>query len=349
MASTNNAPTFIIIKLSIILVVSILLSLAVGAYSLSLTEIIAVLADLFHFGDRTVDPSSSFLLLNIRLPRILLALIVGAGLAISGAAVQVVFRNPLAEPGLIGVSSGAMLAAVCFIVLKSHLPFDIGVWGDALGLSAAAFLGGLGATMLVYQLSTQDGRTHIGTMLLAGIAIAALAGGLTGILIFYADDAQLRDITFWNFGSVSGANWTLVGSLGAVIFIGSYQIMTYAKQLEIMQLGSDEASYLGVNVEKTKRVIVLWVVLMVGTCVAFTGLINFIGLVVPHLVRIYYKNTSFVHTVIYTGFIGAMLLGCADMIARTIVAPAELPIGILTSLMGAPFFLWLLINNKNKY
>jgi iron complex transport system permease protein len=240
-----------------------------------------------------------------------------------------------------------MFFAAGFIVMKDYLPFDLGLWGHYIGMSAAAFTGGLLATVLVYRLSSKGGRTAVSIMLLAGVAITALGGGLTGVLIFYATEAQLRDITFWSFGSLSGANWGIVSLLALVIIIAIIGIAKAAKQLEIMQLGDQEASYLGVEVEQVKRRVVVLVVLMVGVCVAFTGLIGFVGLMVPHLVRIYFKEASFAKNVVYTGLLGAILLALADMVARTIVAPAELPIGILTALLGAPFFLWLLVKQKS--
>jgi iron complex transport system permease protein len=344
MAPTKDSVS-IVVQLSLLLLGTVFLSLCVGAYSISFQEIIAILGSFLRA--KEVDESSLFLIGQIRLPRIFLGLLVGAALAISGASIQIVFRNPLAEPGLIGVSSGAMFFAAGFIVLKDYLPFNLGLWGHYLGMSAAAFIGGLLATILVYRLSSKGGRTAVSIMLLAGVAITALGGGLTGVLIFYATEAQLRDITFWSFGSLSGASWGIVGLLTTVITIAIIGITKTAKQLEIMQLGDEEASYLGVEVEQVKRQVVVLVVLMVGVCVAFTGLIGFVGLMVPHLVRIYFKDASFVNNVVYTGLLGAILLSLADTVARTIVAPAELPIGILTALLGAPFFLWLLVKQKS--
>lgn len=343
----TKASIYIVVQLSLLLLCTVFLSLCVGAYSISLQEITSILGR--YLMAKEVEESSLFLIVQIRLPRIVLGLLVGAALAISGASIQIVFRNPLAEPGLIGVSSGAMFFAAGFIVLKNYLPFDLGLWGDYIGMSGAAFTGGLLATVLVYRLSSKGGRTTVSIMLLAGVAITALGGGLTGILIFYATEAQLRDITFWSFGSLSGANWGIVSLLAIIITIAVIGITKSAKQLEIMQLGDQEASYLGVEVEQVKRRVVILVVLMVGVCVAFTGLIGFVGLMVPHLVRIYFKEASFAKNVVYTGLLGAILLSLADMIARTIVAPAELPIGILTALLGAPFFLWLLVKQKSIY
>ncbi|MBL4651076.1 MAG: iron ABC transporter permease [Aureispira sp.] len=344
MAPTKDS-VFIVVQLSLLLLGTVFLSLCVGAYSISFQEIISILGSYLRAKD--VDENSLFLIGQIRLPRIVLGLLVGAALAVSGASIQIVFRNPLAEPGLIGVSSGAMFFAAGFIVLKNYLPFNLGLWGHYIGMSAAAFVGGLLATILVYRLSSKGGRTAVSIMLLAGVAITALGGGLTGVLIFYATEAQLRDITFWSFGSLSGANWGIVSLLAIVITGAIIGITKAAKQLEIMQLGDEEASYLGVEVEQVKQRVVVLVVLMVGVCVAFTGLIGFVGLMVPHLVRIYFKEASFANNVVYTGLLGAILLSLADTVARTIVAPAELPIGILTALLGAPFFLWLLVKQKS--
>ena len=344
MAPTKDS-VFIVVQLSLLLLGTVFLSLCVGAYSISFQEIISILGSCLRAKD--VDENSLFLIGQIRLPRIVLGLLVGAALAVSGASIQIVFRNPLAEPGLIGVSSGAMFFAAGFIVLKNYLPFNLGLWGHYIGMSAAAFVGGLLATILVYRLSSKGGRTAVSIMLLAGVAITALGGGLTGVLIFYATEAQLRDITFWSFGSLSGANWGIVSLLAIVITGAIIGITKAAKQLEIMQLGDEEASYLGVEVEQVKQRVVVLVVLMVGVCVAFTGLIGFVGLMVPHLVRIYFKEASFANNVVYTGLLGAILLSLADTVARTIVAPAELPIGILTALLGAPFFLWLLVKQKS--
>ncbi|MGH1334584.1 MAG: FecCD family ABC transporter permease [Aureispira sp.] len=336
---------WIIAMLIGIALLSVLLSTVVGAYALSWEELIRLF---FAWTGYTTVPeeSSIYLLWQIRLPRIVLGLVVGAGLALTGATVQVIFRNPLAEPSLIGISSGAMLAAVSFIVLQNQLLNQLGAVGYSLGLAAAAFLGALLATGLVYRLSTRNGRTQVGVMLLAGIAITALAASLTGLLIFYADEAALRDITFWNLGSLSGARWPIVGMISGVVILAFWQITKQAQQLEILQLGEQEARYLGVEVQAIKRQLIVWIVLVVGTCVAFTGLIGFVGLVVPHLTRLLLPKSSFRVLLIATALLGAALITNADMIARTIVRPAELPIGILTALLGAPFFLFLLIKNN---
>ncbi len=334
--------------LGLLIACCFLISISVGAYSLSLNEIIDVFTAIFN-PQKSASQIHHYLLIHIRLPRVLFALTIGAGLAIAGAAIQAIFRNPLADPGLIGVSSGAMFFAVCFIVFsQSYFPFISSIYTQ-LALALSAFTGGLITTYIVYKLAFRSGNMQISTMLLAGIAIAALFGGLTGLIIFYADERQLRDITFWSMGSLSGAAWGKLALISSVIIFGSYQLMHHARQIEIMQLGDAEAKYLGVDTEYIKKLVIVLVSLIVGTCVAFSGMIGFIGLIVPHLSRIFFKNSQFSHNIVYTFLLGALILTVADTAARTIIAPAELPIGILTSILGAPFFLWLLINTRNKF
>jgi iron complex transport system permease protein len=260
---------------------------------------------------------------------------------------QGLFRNPLADPSLIGVSSGAALAAVVTIVLG---PVLMGGWADALGpflLPAAAFAGGVGATVLVYRLGTRNGQTSVATMLLAGIAINALAGAGTGLMTFIADDDQLRDLTFWTLGSLGGATWTQLAVVGPCLLGGMVAAPLLARPLNALLLGEGEAFHLGIDTERTKKQVVTLAALVVGAAVAVSGVIGFIGLVVPHLLRLAVGPD---HRVLIPGSAllgGALLLG-ADVLARTIVAPAELPIGIVTALVGAPFFLWLLLRDRNR-
>lgn len=334
--------------LILILLSSSLLAACIGAYQLTWSELGAALVSGFDWlaeeGSQT-----TFLLWSIRLPRVFLGLGIGAGLAISGAVLQLIFRNPLADPGLIGVSSGAMLGAATFIVLKTYLPFQLTPWQEHLALPLAAFWGGLGATWVVYQLATRTGQTSISLLLLAGIALTALAGGLTGLLLFYASESELRAITFWNLGALSGATWGMVATVFSVVGVGMVLLFRQAKSLEIMQLGEQEASYLGVEVQQLKQRVLVLTVLVVGTCVAFSGMIGFVGLMVPHLVRLTFGQLSLKELLLYAALVGAILLTWADTLARVIVAPTELPIGILTALMGAPFFLWLLRNQLKNW
>ena len=277
----------------------------------------------------------------IRAPRVLLAAMLGAGLALAGAVMQGLFRNPLADPGLIGVSAGAALAAVGAIVLgPSIFGGRAGVFGLWL-LPVAAFVGGLGATVLVRLLASHGGVTGVATLLLAGVAINALCGALTGLLIFMADDRQVRDITFWTLGSLAGARWVQLPVAAALVLLPALAMLPLARALNALTLGEREAFHLGLRVEPAKRIAVALAAVAVSAGVALAGLIGFVGLVVPHLVRLLVGAD---HRLVLPGaaLLGAGLLVLADLAARSLAAPAELPVGVVTALLGAPFFLWLL-------
>jgi iron complex transport system permease protein len=277
----------------------------------------------------------------IRAPRVLMAALVGAGLGAAGAAMQGLFRNPLADPGLIGVSGGAALAAVAAIVLG---PGIFGIAAGALGLwllPAAGFLGGLLATFLMVRLGTMQGVAGVATLLLAGVAVNALAGALTGLLIFMADDRQVRDITFWTLGSLAGSRWPQLPVVAVLIGLPTIALCALARPLNALLLGEAEAFHLGIRVETVKRLALTLAAIAVAAGVAFTGLIGFVGLVVPHLVRLGFGAD---HRLVLPGsaLLGGTLLVLADLLARSLAAPAELPVGVVTALLGAPFFLWLL-------
>jgi iron complex transport system permease protein len=323
-------------------------SLTLGAVAIAPGQVLAILAEQVGVSlPWAYETRQELVLTAIRLPRVLLAVGVGGGLAVSGAVMQGLFRNPLADPSLIGVSSGAALAAVITIVLGSTV---FSAWSDWLGaflLPAAAFMGGVLATVIVYRLATREGRTSVATMLLAGIAINALAGAGTGLMIFIADDDQLRDLTFWTLGSLGGATWTRLAVVGPVLLGGMLATPLLARPLNALLLGEGEALHLGINTEQVKKLVITLAALVVGAAVAVSGIIGFIGLVVPHLLRLAVGPD---HRVLVPGSAllgGALLLG-ADLLARTIVAPAELPIGIVTALLGAPFFLWLLLRDRKR-
>jgi iron complex transport system permease protein len=277
----------------------------------------------------------------VRAPRVLLAALVGGGLGAAGAAMQGLFRNPLADPALIGVSAGAALAAVAAIVLGGTA---FGAAAGLLGLwllPLAAFLGGLGATVLMARLGTVGGVAAVATLLLAGVAVNALAGALTGMLIFMADDRQVRDITFWTLGSLAGARWAQLPVVALLVGAPTLALCALARPLNALLLGEAEAFHLGTRVEAVKRLAVVLAAVAVAAGVAFTGLIGFVGLVVPHLIRLGFGAD---HRLVLPGsaLLGAALLVLADLAARSLAAPAELPVGVVTALLGAPFFLWLL-------
>lgn len=334
-------------RLSLLLLVSLvcavaLLSIAIGPVNIPLTDVLRALAGLAGLPAGEAPPQHEAVILSIRLPRTLLGLLVGAGLAVAGAAMQGLFRNPLADPGLIGVSAGAALAAVSVIVLGGT---GLAVVTDALGpfsLPIAAFAGGLATTLLVYRLASSDGRTSVTTLLLAGIAINALCGAGTGLLTYLADDQQLRTLTFWSMGSLGGATWPAVGTAALFIAVPLLALPLLARTLNALLLGEAEAGHLGIAVQQMQRIIVALAALAVGAAVAVSGIIGFVGLVVPHLLRLALGPD---HGFLLPGsaLLGGALLLLADLLARTLVTPAELPIGILTALLGGPFFLALLL------
>jgi len=291
---------------------------------------------------------SQLVVMNIRLPRLLLGATIGAALAISGALMQGLFRNPLADPGLVGVSGGAGLAAAAAIVLGDRLPIGwIGVSSFSV-LPAASFLGALASTSTLYGLATRDGRTSIATMLLAGVAIAALAGSFTGILAYASDDRQLRDLTFWSMGSLGGATWIKVELLAPIAALMLAATPFLSRGLNALALGEAEAFHLGVCVQRLKIAIVFLVAGAVGASVAAAGVISFVGIVAPHTLRIVVGPD---HRALLplSAAAGAILLASADVFARTLVAPSEMPIGILTAAIGAPFFLWLLLHKDGYF
>lgn len=288
----------------------------------------------------------AIILFDIRLPRLALGILVGAALAVSGAVMQGLFRNPLADPGLVGVGAGAGLGAIGAIVLGTMLPLALrGALGYYL-VPVAAFLGGWLTTILLYRMSTHRGRTSVAVMLLGGIAIAALAGALSGILIYMANDAELRDLTFWGLGSLAGATWDKVALGGALIVLALGATPFLARALNGLALGEGPAAHLGVPVQKMKNAAILTVAAATGAAVAVSGGIGFIGIVVPHLLRLMI-GPDHRWLLPNAALLGASLLILADMIARSVVAPAELPIGIVTATLGGPFFLWILMRNRS--
>ena len=273
-------------------------------------------------------------LIDIRLPRVLFALVAGAGLAVSGAAMQALFRNPLAEPGLIGISAGGALGGVAAIVLTSG-----GFWITA----PAAFAGSLLATLCAYAVGRRV--PGVAGLLLAGVAITAMAFSLIGLFTFVATDAQLRDLTFWNMGSLGGANWKVLSFLGPWVLLVSLWLMSQWRVMNALLLGEREAQHLGYTLKRVRARLVLASALIVGPLVAATGTIVFVGLVVPHLVRMT-LGANHRWLLPATILAGGLALILADWLARTVVVPAELPIGLVTGLVGGPFFLWLLARGR---
>lgn len=277
---------------------------------------------------------------NIRLPRVLLAVLVGAALALSGAVMQGLFRNPLADPGLLGISSGAALGVAIAIVAPMTLPFILSLYLPML----AAFIGSLAITLIIFAMSRLD-PTGLSRLLLMGIAINALCSAAVGVLSWVSNDQQLRQLSLWAMGSLGQAQWPTVLACASLILPAIVFIQRQAARLNLLQFGEEEAHYLGVDVQKTQRHLLILSALLVAAAVAISGVIGFVGLVVPHLMRMCLGAD---HRWMLPGSVlsGALLLLIADTLARTLVAPAEMPVGLLTSLLGGPWFLWLILRHK---
>lgn len=330
--------------LSVLVVVVLLMavvSMTIGAIQIGWLDVVLAL---FGLSD---NAQWNWVVQEIRLPRVILGILVGAGLAVAGAAMQGLFRNPLADPGLVGVSTGAALAAVSVIVLGSTY---LAGWTAMTGYYAvpiAAFLGGLTITWLIYQIATKDGRTDVALMLLAGIAINAIAGAATGVLTYYSTDEALRSLTFWTMGSLASATWTDVLVSGIPILLAIGLLPYFALTLNAFLMGERVSEHIGFNVKLAKRAIIVLTALSVGAAVAVSGVIGFVGLVAPHLVRLLLGPD---HRWVLPGsaLMGAILMILSDSIARIIVAPAELPIGLVMAAIGGPFFLALLLQRRNR-
>lgn len=283
----------------------------------------------------------------IRLPRVLMAVLIGATLSVSGAAMQGLFRNPLADPGLIGISSSASTATVVMIVLGGKLFGDYQSVFGQYGLNLATFAGALLAIIAVYRISQQQGKTNVGIMLLAGVAVNALAGATTSFITLLASDQQLRSVTFWMMGSLGGANWGNVAGILPFCLACIIGLPLLAKSLNAFSLGESDAANLGIKTEKLKTIVMALCAMGVGASVAVSGIIGFVGLVIPHIIRMII-GPEHRNLLIASALCGATLLVLADLVSRTIAEPVEIPIGIITAMVGGPFFLYLLIREKKR-
>ncbi|MGW3435664.1 FecCD family ABC transporter permease [Streptomyces bacillaris] len=328
------------VGLSLALLAGCLLSAAIGAYSIPIGDVLGSLQHRMGLGGQPLDRVGESVLWNVRLPRVVLALLVGASLGCAGALMQGVFGNPLAEPGVIGISAGAAVGAVASIALG--LTF-FGNWT----ITVFAFIAGLATVLLVYTLSRSGGRTEVVTLILTGIAVNAFAGALIGLFIFFADNAQITQITFWQLGSLSQATWPKVLAVLPCALAGLLIAPFYARKLDLLALGERPARHLGVDVERLRITLVLVVALLTAAAVAVAGIISFVGLLVPHLLRMA-NGPGHRFLVPGSALGGALVLVAGDLAARTVAAPAELPLGVLTALFGSPFFFWLLRRTRRK-
>ena len=342
--SLRPAAMLVIIGLLIVLVLAAAIALTVGAAGIPFARLPAALGistDLSH----PMTARDQLVLWSIRIPRIAAAAMVGGLLATSGAIMQGLFRNPLADPALVGVSSGGAFAAAAAIVFTdSRFGESVRFLQNEL-LPLSAFVGSLATTIILYSIASRGGRTSIAVFLLAGLAIAAIANAGIGLLVFVADDRQLRDITFWLLGSLSGATWPKAATLAPVLAVVLTACLSIARGLDVLVLGEAEAFHSGINVERLKQISIVLVSAMTGVAVSVCGVVGFVGIVVPHLLRLVIGPA---HRLLLpaSALLGAILMTGADMLARTIVAPAEMPIGILTAAVGAPFFLATLLRQR---
>jgi len=327
--------------LGLILVAAVIVSAITGQLAISPSDVVVSLLKWMGIANSwaPADPVIESTLQVVRFPRIVMALAVGAALAVAGALMQAVFGNPLAEPGVVGVSSGAALGASTAIV------FGISASGG--GVALLAFFGGLGATLLVYAVARAGGRTEVVTLLLTGIAINAFAQAGLAFVLFLADTASREQIVFWQLGSLAGSLWSEVVVVLPVLVIGTVLALMMSRQLDLLALGERNARHLGVDVERLRIVAIVLVALLTGVAVAFAGIIAFVGLVVPHIIRMA-LGPAHRGLLLASAVGGGALLAVADLLTRTLVSGADLPIGMLTALVGGPFFFGLLYQQRRR-
>ena len=327
-----------------LLIFSVIFSVSQGAMTIAPQDTVTALWSFLSGHDHQLAPHIPLIIQDVRLPRTLLCIVVGSLLALCGAVMQGLFRNPLADPGIIGISAGAALGAACAIVLFGEIALPL---LSQLSVPVFAFFGGAITTLLVYRLGRVNGVTSVSMMLLAGVAVGALAGGALGLLNYIADDQALRDLSLWTMGSMAGATWSGVG-LGFIALIVLFTLFYRdANRLNALLLGEAEARHSGINVQALKRRLIWLTAAGVGITVSLAGMVGFIGLIIPHLIRLCCGPN---HRVLLplSALGGALLLVLADLIARTIAAPLDMPVGIITAAIGAPFFLWLLISQRGR-
>lgn len=324
------------------LAITVVASLALGQYTLSPAEVVGVLLRAMGIDTAGAPPATAAdgILLGIRLPRIVLGVLVGAALGIAGVLMQAIFGNPLADAAVVGVSSGAALGAAASLTFGLAL---LGAWTTP----ALAFAGGLVAVLSVYLISRSGGRTEVVTLLLTGIAINAIAGAGLAFLTFLGTTSTREQIVFWQLGSLNGALWPNIALVAPLVAIGLGIALFVAGRLDLFALGERTARHLGVRIELLRIVVIVTVAVLVCAAVAFAGIIAFVGLVVPHLMRM---SIGPAHgpLVVTSALGGALLIAVADLIARTAIPLADLPIGMITSLVGGPFFLWLLLRTRRR-
>lgn len=334
--------TTLIILLSVLLLAVIIIATGTGALSIKPMQVVAILLEKLHISIPVAyDDNMPAILWYIRLPRVVLAVLIGAGLAVAGAALQGLFRNPLADPTLIGVSAGASLMAVLMILLQASVPALRSMYA----MNLATFGGAFVTALIVFRISKTGGQAVMTTMLLAGVAINALCNAVTGFLTYNANEEQLRSITFWTLGSLGGASWETVSGVLPFVLIPVIMLPRIAQALNVFALGEREAMHSGVKTGALKTQLIIYATMAVAAGVAVAGIIGFVGLVVPHIIR-QIAGPDHRTLIPCSALTGAVLLTLADLISRTVATPAEVPVGIVTALVGTPVFIWLIIKQK---
>ncbi len=345
MTRRSAASTYL--TLALLLAAALVLSAAVGAFTFSPARMASDLAQgVGWIPLRAEDALDRGVFLQLRLPRVLLAALTGAVLGVSGTLMQGLFRNPIVEPGLAGTSAGAALgAALVFVLGGGALAFTAPL--GALAIPLLAFAGAFAATMIVYRVSSSFGKVNVFTLLLAGIAVNAVCSAGTGFLVYVARDPQARNITFWNLGTFTTADWRAVVFVGLAFAICFIPSLRYGKALNALMLGEDEAALLGFDSGRLVRQLLLLNTAMVAMATAMVGVIAFVGLVVPHLLRML-RSSDYIFLLPASALLGALVMVLVDVAARVIIPPAELPIGIITAVLGAPVFLWILLRQQRR-
>tara|TARA_Y100001960_G_C14676101_1_gene828553 strand:- start:96 stop:1157 length:1062 start_codon:yes stop_codon:yes gene_type:complete len=345
----SNKNIFFIFSILILLFLFVLY-LLIGPVKISPTQIIDILFKKLGLINQDYSSYSKIqetVILNLRLPRLFMAVLVGSGLGATGAVLQGLFRNPLIDPGFIGVSSGAAVGAIIAIMFSQISIYFFSVNFSYFLIPLLSVLGSFVTTYSIYKISKYYNKTNIMTMLLAGIAINALSGSIIGLFISFSSDLELRTFTFWTLGGLDSADWQIMPIV--LLFIVSSLIVLYLlkNKLDIFMLGDEQAAHLGIDVEKLKKTIILFSAIIVGVSVAFCGMIGFVGLVTPHIIRLF-VGPKHKYLIPGSALFGAFILVISDLIAKTIISPAQLPIGVITSLIGAPFFIFLILKQKNR-
>jgi len=343
-----NSRAFISILIIFLIAVS-LASMIIGPVKISIYQVFLIIMDKIGVmnNNESFTAIQESVLWDIRMPRIILGLLVGLALGSAGAILQGLFRNPLVDPGFIGISSGAAIGAMVAIMFSSLILSYTSDFLTPFILPALAIIGAFITTLLIYRMSKVSGKTNIMAMLLAGIAINALAGSIIGLLVSISSDSELRSFTFWTLGGLDNGSWK-VSIISSIFILTSFlTIYKIRKKLDIFMLGDAEAYHLGLNVESLKKKIILIASIMVGISVSFCGMIGFIGLVTPHIIRLFI-GPKHKYLIPGSALLGSILLVLSDLICKTVIAPAQLPIGVITSIIGAPFFIWLIFSQKRR-